>query len=456
MPTAALRQPAWLDHAWAELGQREIAGNASNPRVADYIRRVGHPALADDATPWCAAFVGACLERAGIAGTGSLRARSYLAWGAASEEPVLGAIAVLSRGGHPAQGHVGFLVGTTDERVVLLGGNQSDAVTVEGFARSRLLGIRVPAAAGSDATTGVLTEPSGFDWSLERILEFEGGYTDDPFDPGGPTNKGITLTDYAAYKKVRLDAISRNRLNRELRDLSGGDVRRIYFEQYWLPAHCPELPRPLAHFHFDCAVNQGIRGAARMLQSALGVTVDGEIGPLTLAAARTRPISSTLDRYTIHRRERYRGLRHFWRFGRGWLRRVDAALAQARSLALPPAAGHDASPPPPPPEIHFPTVKETETMPDASFPPSGSEADAKWWGNSLTIWGAFITGVSTVAPTILAAFGFDISSSLIEQLGGDVVTVAQAIAGLVGTIMTIIGRKRAVLPLARRPLSLRI
>lgn len=456
MPNAALRQPAWLDHAWAELGQREVAGPASNARIADYIRRVGHPKVADDATPWCAAFVGACLERAGIRGTGSLLARSYLSWGRETVEPPLGAVAVLSRGADPSLGHVGFLVGMTDDRVVLLGGNQSDAVSVEGFARSRLLGFRLPVAA--EATPGPqAAAPSGFDWSLARILEFEGGYSDDPFDPGGPTNKGVTLAVYAAYRKATLDATSFERLKSELRGISNSDVRRIYLERYWRPARCLDLPSPLAHFHFDCAVNQGVGGAARMLQTALGVAVDGHIGPITLAAARSRPPLATLECYAEIRRDRYRRLRHFWRFGRGWLSRVDRALAQARELAAVAPAGTPAEAAASSPEIVNPTVKETEPMPDPINPPlPAPSTGVKWWGNSLTIWGAFITGLSTVAPALLAVLGFDIPSSLIEQLGADVVTVVQAVGGLVGTIMTIVGRTRAALPLARRPMSLRI
>jgi uncharacterized protein (TIGR02594 family) len=456
MPNSGkLRQPAWLDHAWAELGQSEVSGPASNARIADYIRRVGHPDVADDATPWCAAFVGACLDRAGIPGTGSLLARSFLSWGIEADEPQLGAVAVLSRGADPALGHVGFLVGTTGDRLLLLGGNQSDSVSVEGFARDRLLGFRLPPPPGTKSTSPT-PEPAGFAWSLARILEFEGGFTDDPFDPGGPTNKGVTLAVYAAFKKVGLDNQSRERLKADLRRISDADVRRIYEERYWRPARCPDLPPPLAHFHFDCAVNQGVGGAARMLQAALGVAIDGEIGPLTLAAATTRPASATLERYADIRRERYRRLKHFWRFGRGWLARVDKALAQARGLAGTEARDRTEVTASRPATIN-PEAKESQTMPDTSSSPLPlPSVDAKWWGNSLTIWGTLITAASTVAPTVLAVFGIDIPSSLIDQLGTDVVTLAQALGGLVGTVMTIVGRTRAALPLARRPMSLRL
>ena len=125
-----MEQPAWLAAAWAELGQREVTGAADNARIRirAFFRDVGQPASLHDEVAWCAAFAGACLERAGHASTRSLMARSYLRWGEALDDGRIGAVAVLSRGGDPAAGHVGFLLGETDAHVMLLGGNQGDAV----------------------------------------------------------------------------------------------------------------------------------------------------------------------------------------------------------------------------------------------------------------------------------------------------------------------------------------
>lgn len=87
---------------------------------------------------------------------------------------------------------------------------------------------------------------------------------------------------------------------------------------------------------------------------------------------------------------------------------------------------------------------------------AGSPAATKWWGGSLTIWGALLTAVTTVAPALFAALGIDLPIDLIQRLGSDVVTLVQAIGGLVGTILTIVGRLRASTFIARRPLTLRI
>jgi uncharacterized protein (TIGR02594 family) len=449
-----------MPFAWDELGQREVPGPASNPRIADYIRRVGHPRHASDETPWCAAFVGACLERAGRAGTGSLMARSYLAWGRPAEVATYGAIAVLSRGRDPALGHVGFVVGMTEEAIFLLGGNQADAVNVSRFERSRLLALRLPAEDPAP-TASEPAAPScagGFDWSVERILDHEGGWTDDPFDPGGPTNKGITLAVFARSRGETLDAASFARLKQDLRTITDATAARIYRERYWGPAQCEALSPPLAHFHFDTAVNQGVTGAARMLQEALGVEIDGVVGPITLAAATESPVEATLARYVAIRRRHYSSLQHFWRFGRGWLARVERTLSQAHELSRRAA---DAAPQPSPSPSHSPppTEEGPSSMPDT--PKSDPAATApvstgKWWGSSLTIWGALLTAATTVAPAILAALGLDVSPDMIDRLGREAIAAVQAIGGLVGTILAILGRARATAPLERRPLAMRL
>ena len=129
-------------------------------------------------------------------------ARSYLAWGEALDEPRTGAIAVLSRGADPSLGHVGFLVGLTASDIVLLAGNQGDAVSVQAFPRSRLVGVRWPARARRATPPSAVSRSrrrhrqatdAVFERALTHVLEMEGGYDEDPYDPGGPTNLGITL-----------------------------------------------------------------------------------------------------------------------------------------------------------------------------------------------------------------------------------------------------------------------
>lgn len=430
-----MQQPGWLDRAWPELGTREVSGSGSNGRIAGFFKDAGHPQIASDDVAWCAAFVGACLARSGQGGSGSLLARSYLAWGRPIDGFRLGAIAVLSRGSDPNAGHVGFLIGETREAVRLLGGNQSDAVTIEEFPKSRLLGLRWP----DDTTdTGGRNQEApiadaDFDRSLVHVLEMEGGWTEDPHDPGGPTNQGITLGVYAAWRGISLDATNAAALKDELRRIQPETVRAIYRKRYWEPSGAGEFAQGLALMHFDAAVNHGVGGAIRMLQEAVGATIDGEIGPETKTAIARAAAGDLVARYADIRRARYRALPHFWRFGKGWLRRADVTLERALAAAR-----------------QSPIVKQQKGTDIMQIDPN---ATPKWWGQSMTIWGAIITALATVAPAVGPVVGVDITGEVIRQAGGQAAQAFQAVAGLVGTVLTIWGRIRAVQPLQQRDVT---
>ena len=80
-------------------------------------------------------------------------------------------------------------------------------------------------------------------------------------------------------------------------------------------------------------------------------------------------------------------------------------------------------------------------------------AETKWWGSSMTIWGTVITALSTVLPLLAPAIGIDITPDLVRTIGDQLVSIAQAIGGLIGTTMTVYGRSRAATPLARRQIK---
>lgn len=136
--------PAWLKEAFALEGLREIVGGAHERKILDFFAEAGHGWVKDDETAWCAAFVHAMLGRAGLKGTGSLAARSYLGWGAKTAKPQRGDVAVFKRGRSAWQGHVAFFLGEGGAHVWVIGGNQSNAVTVARYPRSSLLGYRRP------------------------------------------------------------------------------------------------------------------------------------------------------------------------------------------------------------------------------------------------------------------------------------------------------------------------
>lgn len=135
-------EPRWLQIARAGLGQREVPGPAHNPWVVALWKQIRRGGIKDDETPWCAAFVGSCLEQAGVLSTRFEGALSYATWGVRLTEPVHGCIAVFERNGG---GHVGFVVGRDVQgRVLILGGNQGNAVTIAAFPLLRVVAWRWP------------------------------------------------------------------------------------------------------------------------------------------------------------------------------------------------------------------------------------------------------------------------------------------------------------------------
>lgn len=149
-PLDVAEEYSWMPIALREIGVREnLAPDQSCARVVEYLRTttLDEAQASNDATPWCSGFVNWCLEHAGVAGTRSAAARSWLDWGRPLVKPRRGVITVLSRG---AGGHVGFYIGRGtlsfggQPSVDLLGGNQNNEVCIASFDPDRVLGYRVP------------------------------------------------------------------------------------------------------------------------------------------------------------------------------------------------------------------------------------------------------------------------------------------------------------------------
>ena len=133
-----------FDLAQSYIGTTEGPGPADNPVIMEMYASVGHDWVEHDSVAWCAAFVGHCLERAGIRSTRKLTARSYLHWGVPVEvvDAQQGDIGIIPRGNSNWQGHVFFIDRIEGQWVWGLGGNQDDAVTVKRYPVSKLLGVR--------------------------------------------------------------------------------------------------------------------------------------------------------------------------------------------------------------------------------------------------------------------------------------------------------------------------
>jgi uncharacterized protein (TIGR02594 family) len=150
-----MSEPAWLALARTHVGTREIPGPQHEPKILSWWKAIRRSGIKTDEVPWCAAFVGAMLETVQTASTRFESARSYLNWGSDLGEPAFGCVVVLERG--PTGGHVGFVVGEDKQgRLIVLGGNQDNAVGYAAFKKSRVLGYRWPA--GLTVTRGPLPQ----------------------------------------------------------------------------------------------------------------------------------------------------------------------------------------------------------------------------------------------------------------------------------------------------------
>ena len=143
-PAEAATAPTWLKVAFIELGQTEMPGKLDNPRILEYLRSVSLPAaMLHDETPWTSAFANWALSQARIEGTGSANPKAWLDWGKQIEQPRLGALVLLKRGGNPV-GPVCFFLSETTENVVCLGGNFSNSVAITAFPKEAIHSYRWP------------------------------------------------------------------------------------------------------------------------------------------------------------------------------------------------------------------------------------------------------------------------------------------------------------------------
>jgi lysozyme family protein len=165
-----------------------------------------------------------------------------------------------------------------------------------------------------------------FQRSLSLVLKHEGGYVDHPKDPGGATNKGITIATFRRYLK-------KDGTKDDLRRISDADVARVYQKHYWDKVRGDDLPDGLDYAVFDFAVNSGTGRAPKYLQRVLGVAQDGVIGPATLKAAHNANVEFAIDRLCDDRMAFLRGLSTFSTFGRGWTNRVSGVRIEAHKMA---------------------------------------------------------------------------------------------------------------------------
>lgn len=168
-----------------------------------------------------------------------------------------------------------------------------------------------------------------FDQACAAVLRYEGGFSDDPADPGnwtgGAVNVGVcrgTKWGISAAAYPTLDIV----------DLTEDDAQNIYRQRYWNAVSGDRLPSTLAVLVFDAAVNLGVSRAIRLLQNTVGSEPDGLLGPETLAAISAADPPTVCVEFHARRLLFMVGLPSWKTFGSGWARRLCQVMFDALSI----------------------------------------------------------------------------------------------------------------------------
>jgi lysozyme family protein len=161
---------------------------------------------------------------------------------------------------------------------------------------------------------------------IDRVLQYEGGYVDNPNDKGGPTNFGITAVTLGNWRRLGRPATAD-----EVRTMPRNEAREIYKARYiGTPGFEAIADGDLRMVVVDCGVLYGPKRAALWLQTALDVPADGEIGSGTqkaLATCNAETVARKVLGYRYARiKERVEQDPSQMVFFRGWMNRTDGLL----------------------------------------------------------------------------------------------------------------------------------
>jgi lysozyme family protein len=168
---------------------------------------------------------------------------------------------------------------------------------------------------------------SNFETCFKLLLVHEGGYTNHPSDPGGPTNFGITITDYRRYVKVNASAA-------DVRKMKVDEAEIIYRDKYWNLQRCDELPDGVDYAVFDYAVNSGVGRSGKVLRRVLKLTDNSSaVTDEVIAAARAADSKTLIVAICDERLCFLQSLKTWPVFGTGWAHRVAEVRLKALKMA---------------------------------------------------------------------------------------------------------------------------
>lgn len=157
---------------------------------------------------------------------------------------------------------------------------------------------------------------------LDLVLKSEGGWVNNPKDPGGETNLGVTKAVWEEWVGHPVES---------LKNLTKDQVAPLYEQRYWRPCYGEVLPRGLDFVVFSMGVNAGPGRSVKLLQSAIGCLPDGVIGSRTRGVILGSNIATLIAKFSEARREYYRTLNKPM-FINGWLNRCDKEEKEALQM----------------------------------------------------------------------------------------------------------------------------
>jgi lysozyme family protein len=230
-----------------------------------------------------------------------------------------------------------------------------------------------------------------YEEALKRLLAHEGGYSNHPSDPGGPTRFGITIHDYRKYVKPDASAA-------DVRAMPLAHAKAIYRDRYWDAMRCDALPAGLDYAVFDYGVNSGVSRAVKVLRRLVGLSESAQMNDAVIADVRRHDAADLVARLCDERLAFLKRLRTWPVFGAGWSRRV----AEVRRAALAMAKGPQSSPsrqsPPP------------RAVGEERAPLGWLRRKMKGW--KTIVFGTALTGAGVAADLLDAAQAVDLAPLL--------------------------------------------
>ena len=164
-----------------------------------------------------------------------------------------------------------------------------------------------------------------WDKSFDMVIAHEGGFVNNPKDPGGATNWGCTQAVWQEY-------VGHEVTKQDIKELTKEDVKPLYKRNYWDAIYGDALPSGLDYCIFDAAINSGVGRSSKWIQEIVGVFADGAIGNNTVSAiAQINPVT-LINEFCDKRQAFLESLKTFPVFGKGWTQRVKEV--RARSLEM--------------------------------------------------------------------------------------------------------------------------